>query len=445
MEQITNIFKALSEFLWGTPLLILLLGTGIFLSIRLKLIQFFKLPLSFGSLFKKNELEGEITPFQALTTALAGSIGTGNIVGVATAIVAGGPGALFWMWVTAFFGMATKYAEAVLAIRYRVKKGDGEVVGGPMYYIEKGLNMKWLGVLFAVFGAVASFGLGNMVQSNSIADALSANFNIPPLVTGIIIAAATGIVIIGGIKNIGKVTGIMVPVMAGGYIIGCIIILALNATAIPEAFRLIFSTAFTGSAAIGGFAGSTVMIALRSGVARGIFSNEAGLGSAPIAQAAAQTDAPAQQGLISMLDTFIDTIIVCTFTGLVLITTGAWTSGLNGAELASLAFNEGLPGPGGYIIAFGIVFFSFSTILGWSYYGEKCLEYATGHWIVKYYRGLFILAIVIGAVARIDLVWSLADVMNALMAVPNLIGLIGLSSVVVFETKKYFDGRDKLS
>lgn len=445
MEQITNIFKALSEFLWGTPLLILLLGTGIFLSIRLKLIQFFKLPLSFGSLFKKNELEGEITPFQALTTALAGSIGTGNIVGVATAIVAGGPGALFWMWVTAFFGMATKYAEAVLAIRYRVKKGDGEVVGGPMYYIEKGLNMKWLGVLFAVFGAIASFGLGNMVQSNSIADALSANFNIPPLVTGIIIAAATGIVIIGGIKNIGKVTGIMVPVMAGGYIIGCIIILALNVTAIPEAFRLIFSTAFTGSAAIGGFAGSTVMIALRSGVARGIFSNEAGLGSAPIAQAAAQTDAPAQQGLVSMLDTFIDTIIVCTFTGLVLITTGAWTSGLNGAELASLAFNEGLPGPGGYIIAFGIVFFSFSTILGWSYYGEKCLEYATGHWIVKYYRGLFVLAIVIGAAARIDLVWSLADVMNALMAVPNLIGLIGLSGVVVFETKKYFDGRDKLS
>lgn len=436
MERLTDFFKSISDFLWGTPLLILLLGTGIFLTYKLKLIQVRKIFSSFALLFKKNEGEGDISPFQALTTALAASIGTGNIVGVATAIAAGGPGALFWMWVTAGFGMATKYSEAVLAVRYRVKKDSGEVAGGPMYYLEKGLNQKWLGILFAFFGAIASFGIGNMVQVNSIADALNAAFRVPPLITGITVAIATAAVIIGGIKNIGKVTGFMVPIMAGGYIVGCIVILLFNITSIPEAFRLIFKNAFTGTAALGGFAGSTVMMAIKSGVARGIFSNEAGLGSAPIAQAAAQTNAPAQQGLVSMLDTFIDTIIVCTFTGLVLITTGAWESGLNGAELTAQAFNRGLPGFGGYIVTFGIIFFSYSTILGWSYYGEKCLEYLTGHKVVTIYRIIYVGVIIVGAISKLNLVWNLADVMNALMAFPNLIGLIGLSGIVVNETKK---------
>lgn len=439
MNTFTELLKGVSDFLWGTPLLILLLGTGIFLSIRLNLIQLFRFNDSFKSLFNKSEHEGDISPFQALTTALAASIGTGNIVGVATAIAAGGPGALFWMWVTAFFGMATKYAEAVLAIRYRIKKENGEIAGGPMYYIEKGLNRKWLGQLFALFAVIASFGIGNTVQSNSIADALDNSLNIPPLITGIVIAVLAGLVIIGGIKNIGRVTGLLVPFMAGGYILGCIIILIVNISKIPEAFRLVFSNAFTGTAAIGGFAGSTVMYAIKNGVARGVFSNEAGLGSAPIAQAAAQTEAPAQQGLVAMLDTFIDTIIVCTFTGLVIISTGAWTTGLNGADLTSEAFNKGLPGVGEFIVSFGIIFFAFSTILGWSYYGERCLEYLFSTRSVKLYRVLFVIAIVIGATARLTPVWYLADIMNALMAAPNLIGLIGLSGIVVLETKDYFD------
>jgi len=444
MEDLASLFKDLRGFLWGTPLLVLLLGTGIFLTIRLRAIQVRKLLLSFGYLFHKEESDGDITPFQALTTALAASIGTGNIVGVATAIVAGGPGALFWMWITAIFGMATKYAETVLAIKYRIKREDGEIAGGPMYYIERGMNKKWLGSIFALFAVIASFGIGNMVQANSIADALKTTINIPPLITGIIISLATGVVIIGGIKNIGKVTGIMVPIMAGGYLLGCLIILILNISSIPEAFALIFRHAFTPTAAIGGFTGSTIMMAVKSGVSRGIFSNEAGLGSSPIAQAAAQTNSPAKQGLVSMLDTFIDTIIVCTFTGLVLITTGVWKSGLNGAELATKAFNEELSNIGGYIVAFGIVFFSYSTILSWSYYGEKCLEYLTGRWIVKIYRILFVIAIVIGANAKLGLVWNLADIMNGLMAVPNLIGLIGLRGVIVAETRKEWAQNDRI-
>lgn len=439
MNTFTDILKSTSDFIWGTPLLILLLGTGIFLSIRLKLIQLFKFKASFKSLFRKSDKQGDISPFQALTTALAASIGTGNIVGVATAIAAGGPGALFWMWVTAFFGMATKYAETVLAIKYRVTKNDGEIAGGPMYYIERGLNKKWLGQLFALFAVIASFGIGNTVQSNSIADAMNNSFNIPPIITGIVIALFVGLVIIGGIKNIGKVTGVLVPFMAGGYILGCFVILIFNAEQLPGAFRLIFSDAFTGTAAVGGFTGSTIMYAIKNGVSRGVFSNEAGLGSAPIAQAAAKTEAPAQQGLIAMLDTFIDTIIVCTFTGLVIISTGAWSSGLNGAALTSEAFNKGLPGPGGFIVSLGIIFFAFSTILGWSYYGEKCLEYLFGTKSIKFYRVIFIIAIVIGATANLKPVWLLADIMNALMAAPNLIGLIGLSGVVVLETKKYFN------
>lgn len=444
MDSLTLFFKNLSEFLWGTPLLILLVGTGILLSLRLKGIQVRRLLFAFTLLFKKNEAEGDITPFQALTTALAATIGTGNIAGVATAIAAGGPGALFWMWITAVFGMATKYSEAVLAVRYRIKKDDGEIAGGPMYYLEKGLNQKWLGVLFAIFGTIASFGIGNMVQINSIADALQANFNVPPIVTGVVVAIAVAIVIIGGIKKIGRVTEFVVPFMAGGYILGCIIILIINISEIPGAISLIFDNAFTGTAAIGGFTGATVRMAIQKGVSRGVFSNESGLGSAPIAQAAAQTNAPSEQGLVSMLGTFIDTIVVCTFTGLVLITTGVWNSGLTGAELTTQAFNRGLPGPGGYIVAFGIIFFAYSTILGWSYYGEKCLEYLAGHWIVSIYRLIFVIAVVLGSVAKLTLVWNVADVMNALMAVPNLIGLIGLSGIVVSETKKYLRTLDKL-
>ncbi|WP_425448152.1 alanine/glycine:cation symporter family protein [Dethiothermospora halolimnae] len=440
MTELTSTLKGISDFLWGTPLLILLLGTGIFLTLRLKVIQIRKLPTSFKYLFAKGGGDGDISPFQALTTALAASIGTGNIVGVATAIGAGGPGALFWMWITALLGMATKYSEAVLSIKYRVRSKKGEVSGGPMYYIEKGLNMKWLGALFALFATIASFGIGNMVQANSISEALETSFDVPPWATGIVITIAAALVIIGGIKSIGKVTGYLVPIMAGGYIIGCFAILIIQADAIPDAFSLIFNNAFTGTAAVGGFIGATVRQAIKSGVSRGIFSNEAGLGSAPIAQAAAQTDSPARQGLVSMLDTFIDTIIVCTFTGLVIITTGAWEAGVKGPAMVTKAFNTALPGPGGYIVSFGIIFFAFSTILGWSYYGEKCLEYLTGHWTVKYYKIIFILAIMGGAVAKIDLVWALADVMNALMAVPNLIGLIGLSGIVVAETRKYWNG-----
>jgi AGCS family alanine or glycine:cation symporter len=380
---------------------------------------------------------GDISHFQALMTALSATVGTGNIAGVATAIAAGGPGALFWMWVTGLVGMATKYGEAVLAVKYRTTDENGTMSGGPMYYIANGLGWKWLGFAFAIFASIAAFGIGNMVQSNSVADAVNATFHVPMWVTGIVLMILTALVILGGIKSIGKVTGTVVPIMIIFYMGGALLVLLLNIGAIPKALMLVVQEAFTPTAASGGFAGATVMLAIRMGVARGIFSNESGLGSAPIAAAAAQTKHPVAQALVSMTQTFIDTIIVCTMTGLVLILTGAWDSGKTGAELTTFAFQSGFAG-GKYIVTIGLIMFAYSTILGWCYYGEKSIEYIFGNKAVKPYRYVFIIFVGVGAVAKLNFVWSLSDTFNGLMAIPNLIGLLALSPVIVKETKAYF-------
>jgi AGCS family alanine or glycine:cation symporter len=394
-------------------------------------------------IFKKNEgVEGDITNYQALTTALAATIGTGNIAGVATAIAAGGPGAVFWMWVTGLVGMATKYAEAVLAVKYREKDKRGEMAGGPMYYIEKGLGLKWLAVLFAFFGAIAAFGIGNMVQANSVADAIYTTFGVQHWITGLILVIFTGIVLLGGIKSIGKVTAYIVPIMAVFYILGGSVVIILNAAYVPAAFASIFSDAFTGNAVAGGALGTVI----RYGVARGVFSNEAGLGSAPIAAAAARTDHPVRQALVSMTQTFIDTLVVCSFTALSILSSGLvgtinpdTGAAYTGAALTTVAFNEAIPGIGGIIVAVGIVFFAYSTILGWSYYGEKCLEYLVGEKGVVFYRVIFVSFIMVGALSGLQFIWDLADTMNGLMALPNLIGLLGLSGIVVKETKDYME------
>ena len=446
-----NLLKTLEEwvgqigsFAWGPPMLIFLVGTGLWLTLALRGLQFRKLWYSlYLALIKRKEDTddpGDISNFQALMTALSATVGTGNIAGVATAIAAGGPGALFWMWVTGMVGMATKYAEAVLAVKYREVDEAGTMSGGPMYYISKGLGWKWLGALFAIFATVASFGIGNMVQSNSVADVMEATFQVPFYVTGIILMIATALVIIGGIKNIGKVTGILVPVMIVSYMAGALVILVLNMAAIPAALALIVNQAFTPTAASGGFLGAGVMLAIRMGVSRGVFSNESGLGSAPIAAAAAQTKHPVNQALVSMTQTFIDTLVVCTMTGLVLILTGTWDSGKTGAELTSIAFQSGMPG-GHYVITIGLLLFAYSTILGWSYYGEKSIEYLFGEKVVMPYRIVYVLIVGVGAVAKLDLVWSLSDTFNGLMAIPNLIGLLMLSPVVVKETKSYFENK----
>ncbi|MBN2012631.1 sodium:alanine symporter family protein [candidate division KSB1 bacterium] len=444
MEQaLLNFFSVASGFVWGPPMLVLLVGTGIFLTIRLRGLQFRGLWHSLWlALIKRKEddaAEGDITHFQALMTALSATVGTGNIAGVATAIASGGPGALFWMWVTGLFGMATKYAEAVLAVKYREVDENGNMSGGPMYYISKGLGWKWLGSLFAIFAAVAAFGIGNMVQSNSVADAVQTSFHIEPWITGLVLAVATAMVILGGIKSIGKVTALLVPVMIVFYMIGAAIVIINHLIAIPETFSLIFRHAFTPTAAAGGFIGSLVRDTVRWGVARGVFSNESGLGSAPIAAAAAQTKNPVTQALVSMTQTFIDTIVVCTFTGVAIISTGLWNSGETGAALTTQAFNVGMPGnSGGIIVAVGLILFAYSTMLGWSYYGEKALEYLFGAKLIKPYRIVFCILIFIGAFMKLDLVWSIADVFNGLMAVPNLIGLLALSGIIVSETNKHF-------
>ncbi|MFQ5866219.1 MAG: alanine/glycine:cation symporter family protein [bacterium] len=424
-------------------MLILLVGTGIYLTFLLKGLQIRGLGHSlYLALIKRKETEsseGDITHFQALMTALAATVGTGNIAGVATAIFWGGPGALFWMWITGLFGMATKYSEAVLAVKYREVDQLGTMSGGPMYYISKGLGNKWLGALFAIFAAISAFGIGNMVQSNSVADAVHSNFNVPFWMTGLILAVATGLVILGGIKSIARVTELFVPFMILFYMLAALVVVMMNFSAIPKTFAMVLSHAFTPTAASGGFAGALVMQSIRWGVARGVFSNESGLGSSPIAAAAAQTKNPVTQALVSMTQTFIDTIVVCSFTGFVIISTGVWDSGETGAQLTSMAFSKGLPGEwGGIVVAIGLIFFAYSTILGWSYYGEKSLEYLLGAKSVKPYRVIFCIFVGIGAVARLDLVWSIADVFNGLMALPNLIGLIFLSKVIAGETEKYF-------
>jgi AGCS family alanine or glycine:cation symporter len=442
-SQLFDILTQIRDIVWGLPLIILLVGTGIFLTIRLKGLQlrglFYSLYLAFIKRKEDDQEKGDISHFQALMTALAATVGTGNIAGVALAIFTGGPGALFWMWITGLFGMATKYSEAVLAIKFREKDEFGTMSGGPMYYISKGLGWKWLGVLFAVFASIAAFGIGNMVQSNSVADAANASFGIPYWVTGLILAAFTAMVVLGGIKSIAKVTQVLVPLMIIIYFTGASIILILKIAAIPKIFALIFKSAFTPTAAAGGFLGASLMHTIRMGVSKGVFSNESGLGSAPIAAAAAKTPNPVKQALVSMTQTFIDTLVVCTLTGLVIISSGLWTSGYTGAELTALAFDISLPGGiGQFIVTVGLIFFAYSTILGWCYYGEKSIEYLFSERWVKGYRIVFVIFVAVGSMLKLEVVWRVSDIMNGLMAFPNLVGLIGLSGIIASETNKYF-------
>jgi len=441
ISKLDTIVGKIGAFAWGPPMLILLVGTGFWLTFSLRGLQFTKLGHAlYLALIKRKEDSaepGDITHFQALMTALSATVGTGNIAGVATAIAVGGPGALFWMWITGLVGMATKYAEAILAVKYREVDENGEMSGGPMYYISKGLNMPWLGVIFAVFASIAAFGIGNMVQSNSVADAVEATFNIPTWVTGVVLMVCTAAVILGGIKSIGKVTGVLVPIMIFFYVAGAGYIILTRITEVPAALIFIVEQAFNPTAAVGGFAGATIMLAIRMGVARGVFSNESGLGSAPIAAAAAQTKSPTSQALVSMTQTFIDTLVVCTMTGLVLILTGAWSNGQTGAELTTTAFQAGMSG-GAYVVTIGIILFAYSTILGWCYYGEKSIEYLFGVKSVLPYRIVFVCFVGVGAIAKLSLVWNISDTLNGLMALPNLLGLILLTPVIVSETKKYF-------
>jgi AGCS family alanine or glycine:cation symporter len=439
-EQLGELLGDISGFVWGMPLILLLVGTGIFLTIRLRGLQVRQLGRALRIAFSREDTRaaGDISHFKALMTALAATVGIGNIAGVATAIAAGGPGAVFWMWMTAFFGMATKYGEAILAVKYRVVDENGNMSGGPMYYLERGLGLKWLGVLFALFGSLAAFGIGNMAQANTVAHALESSFGVQPESTGLVMAALTAAVILGGIKRIGNVAGVLVPMMAVVYIVAGIVVLVLNYQAVPGALALILERAFTPTAATGGFAGAIVMQTIKMGVSRGLFSNESGLGSAPIVAAAARTRNPFRQALVSMTGTFIDTIIVCTITGLVIVSTGAWETGQTGAELTVAAFSSGLPGDsGGVIIAIATVLFAYSTILGWAYYGEKCCEYLLGIRAVLTYRYLWVIAVFCGAMLKLRMVWDFADIMNGLMAIPNLIGLLGLSGVIVAETRRY--------
>lgn len=449
MEWGVKLVEFVNGVVWGPLMLVLILGVGLFLSIGLKLMPILRIGTGFRLLLggrrarAGDENEGEISPFQALMTALSATIGTGNIAGVATAIFLGGPGALFWMWMTALVGMATKYSEAVLAVKSREVDEEGNHVGGPMYYIKNCLGPRWawLGVLFAIFGAIAAFGIGNTVQANSVADVLNANFAVPHMLTGGVMMALVGLVLIGGIRRIGRVAAALVPLMAISYLVAGLVVLALNAPAIPAALSQIVVHAFTPVAAQGGFAGAAVWAALRFGVARGIFSNEAGLGSAPIAHAAAQTRDPVHQGMIAMLGTFIDTIIICSITGLVIVSSGLWTSGASGAALTSAAFGQALPAVGNSIVALSLAVFAFTTIIGWSFYGEKCAEFLFGVRCIRPYRVLWIMAIPVGALVELDFIWLLADTMNALMAIPNLIALALLSPLVFKLTHDYFSSR----
>ncbi len=441
-------FHALVEqvngLVWGPPMLVLILGTGLFLMLALRGMPLLRLGTGLRLLWQgrhKGEAgTGEISPFQALMTTLAATIGTGNIAGVATAIFLGGPGALFWMWCTALVGMATKYAEVVLAVHYREVDERKEHVGGPMYAIKNGLGprWKWLGSAFAIFGGLAGFGIGNMVQVNSMADALHVSFGMPHWATGLAVMLLAGLVILGGIRRIGKVAEALVPAMSIAYVVASLAVLAVNAAQIPAAFALIFTHAFTPIAATGGFAGAAVMAAIRFGVARGIFSNEAGLGTAGIAQAAGTTTSAVRSGLIGMLGTFIDTLIICTLTGLAIVCSGVWTSGASGAALSAAAFESALPGIGSHLIALALAIFAFTTILGWSYYGERCWEFLAGTRAILPFRLVFVLAIPFGALAHLEFAWLVADTLNGLMALPNLVSLLLLSPLVLRLTREHF-------
>ena len=446
--NLEEVLKNIDGIVWGPPLLILLVGTGIYFTFKLNFIQMFKLPLAIKYLFlndddkSDNEAKGEVSSFAALCTALSATIGTGNIVGVATAIATGGPGALFWMWVAAFFGMATKYAEGVLAIKYREVDENAEMSGGPMYYIEKGVGNKFLANMFAFFGiAVALLGIGTFGQVNSISKAALISFNIPIWFTAIIITILVTLVTLGGIKRISNVAEKIVPTMAILYIIGALLVLICNFKAIPSAITLIIKSAFNPSAVLGGTTGITISLAIQMGIGRGVFSNEAGLGSAPIAAAAAKTKYPVKQGLISMIGTFIDTIIICTMTGLAIVLTGSFNSGLEGAAMTTFAFENGLPFAiiGKYIVNIGLIFFAFTTIIGWNYYGERCIQYLIGIKGIKFYKIIFIALVGVGPFLSLNLVFIIADIVNGLMALPNLIGLIKLRNIVISETNNFFE------
>ena len=437
---------SLNSFVWGPAMLVLILGTGLYLQIRLGGMPIRRIGTGLKLVWRGRtgdaDGHGEVSPFAALMTTLAATIGVGNIAGVATAIALGGPGALFWMWMTALVGMATKYAEVVLAVHYRERDADGRWVGGPMYAIRRGLgpHWAWLGSAFALFGGLAGFGIGNMVQANSIAAAMQTSFGVSPLVTGVVIFVLTAAVVLGGIKRISAVANWLVPFMAIAYIVAALIVLVFNAAQIPEAFRFIVSNAFTPTSAAGGFAGAAVMAGIRYGVARGIFSNEAGLGTAGIAQAAGVSSSPVRSGMIGMMGTFFDTLVVCTMTGLAIVVSGAWSSGQSGASLTQLAFQSAMPGFGDEIVAVALAVFALTTIFGWGYYSERCWQFLVGRWAITPFRWLWTAAVFIGAVTQLDLVWQIADTLNALMAIPNLIALLLLAPVVVKLTREQLGG-----
>ncbi len=438
MNSITEFLSDVSSLLWGWPMIILLLGTHIFLTIRLRFPQRFLLKAIKLSISKDKNAHGEVSQFGALATALAATIGTGNIIGVATAVSLGGPGAVLWCWLTGLFGISTKYAEGLLAVKYRIKAENGRVLGGPMYALERGLGWKWMAVLFAVFTAIASFGIGNTVQANAIATLTSETYHISPYITGVVIMLMAGAVVLGGIKSIAKVCTMLVPFMAVFYVIGCIVILFLNGSYVWPALKLICEAAFSPEAAGGGFVGSTVMMAARFGIARGLFSNESGMGSAPIVASAAQTRNPVRQALVSSSGTFWDTVVICALTGLVIVSSVLAYPDItydNGATLTKMAFSK-IPYIGAPLLTFGLLTFAFSTILGWELYGERAVEYLNSRMRLPY-RMLYIVALFIGSVMNLGMVWNLADCMNALMAIPNLIALLFLSGVLVNETRKY--------
>ncbi|MEW6335914.1 MAG: alanine/glycine:cation symporter family protein [Acidobacteriota bacterium] len=436
MQAVEALLGRVSDLVWGVPLLALLFGTHLFLTFRLGFVQRHlgkAIRLSFS---RRHEGEGDVSHFGALTTALAATIGTGNIVGVATAVAAGGPGAVLWMWLTGVFGIATKYAEALLSVKYRVTNSKGMMAGGPMYVLERGLGARWLGLIFAGLTAVAAFGIGCMVQANSISEMAEHTFGVSPWLTGAVMTVLTAVVILGGITSIARVCEKLVPFMAVVYVFGCVVLLIMHAGAIPDTVRVIVSSAFSGHAAVGGFLGAGVREAIRFGIARGLFSNESGLGSAPIVAAAAQTSNPVRQALVSSTGTFWDTVVVCAITGLVVVNSGGWAAGLDGAKLTQAAFTD-IPVIGPFVLTVGLLTFVFSTILGWSYYGEKAAEYLFGERAVLPYRWMWVAAVMLGSVVTLKAVWSFADIANGLMAVPNLISLLLLQRVLVAETKRY--------
>ena len=442
-----DFFTTIDDFVWGPPLLVLLVGTGIYLTIRLGLLQVLRLPKAFKLIFSEDKGEGDISSFAALATALAATVGTGNIVGVATAIKTGGPGALFWMWIAAFFGMATKYSEGLLAIKFRTLDDQGNVSGGPMYYITHGFSGKWqtiakpLAYFFAFAGVlVAWLGIGTFSQVNSITASLQNSFDWSPKIVSVILALITAAIIFGGIQSISKVSEKVVPFMAGLYILAALVVIFTNFNQLLPVLEMVFQSAFTGKAAVGGFAGATVMVAMRLGIARGVFSNESGLGSAPIAAAAAKTEEPVEQGLISMTGTFIDTIIICTLTGLAILVTGQWSSSLEGAPMTQAAFSSVFGTFGEIALTLSLVLFAFTTILGWSYYGERCFEFIfKSTKFLPLYRLIFVVMVALGGYLTLDVVWKIADIVNGLMALPNLIALLVLSPIIFKETKSYFE------